>query len=223
MTDTEDRLADARLAGELLRGGVGLRYVRRALRELRDHRRDLEEHLMARGYDHATAASEAREMLGDLEHLVAQMSARPELRSRVRRFAWLLFVVGPLPMICVTGLLAILVAQLILMGSGVTLEHDAALEMTLVRACLQWVAPLTVGLLLCRVAARRRMPPTWPICAISIAAAASGAIHYATMGTMKTLFIAPYPTDPGRVATMLVALGLAYLAFRGRESRITAA
>ena len=82
-----DRRADARLAEQLLHGGVGLRHVRRTLREVRDHREDVQERLVALGRDPVSAALEARQVLGEQEYLVAQMTARPELRSRVRRFA----------------------------------------------------------------------------------------------------------------------------------------
>src|SRR5262245_66098657 len=109
MTDMDeaqrDRHADSALAERLLRGGVGLRHVRRTLRELRDHREDLVEKSRSHGRDQEAALKEARGLLGNGDALVEQMIARPELRSRVRRFAWLLFVLAPVPLVLVLALL----------------------------------------------------------------------------------------------------------------------
>lgn len=118
MDEPEQREMDARLAGRLLRAGIGPRHVGRTLRELRDHRADLVERMMAQGSDRHTAVQEAQKRLGDERSLIAQMAARPELRSRARRFAWLLFIIGPPVMVIAVGGAAIFAALTIMSIPG---------------------------------------------------------------------------------------------------------
>jgi hypothetical protein len=152
----QDRRADQRLAERLLRGGVRLRHVRRTLRELRDHRRDLVDRMMDAGQECVVAEREARAQLGDRDMLAAQMIARPELRSRARRFAWILFVLGPLPMIMLLAVLSILAGAALFEGPDSLWDPPVpgTLEVALTRMLFLWVAPGTVGLLLCRAQLR---------------------------------------------------------------------
>ncbi|HUG72607.1 MAG TPA: permease prefix domain 1-containing protein [Steroidobacteraceae bacterium] len=216
----QDRRAEARLAQRLLRGGVGLRHVRRTLRELRDHREDIVERMVNQGHDRAAARHEAHRLLGDPDSLVAQMTVRPELRSRARRFAWLLFVLGPMPMVCALGLLATLAAMVTLEGIGLaTGDYSADVELSTYMAMLQWVAPAAAGLLLCWAAVRREVAAIWPVCAVVIVALSSGAINYHDSGSMATLAFGLYPFDEQRAVVLFFVLGLAYLLLRGRLSR----
>jgi len=223
-----DRRADARLTERLLRGGVGSRHVRRTLRELRDHREDLVERMVARGDDHAAAVNEARGLLGDRDALAEQMIARPELRSRVRRFAWLLFVLGPAPMVCAMGLLSLGLMAGVVQGVGLPGLNPAAeeaLAMTIGRPLLHWIAPFLVGLQLCRTAVRRWVPAYWPVCAIAIVAFNSGTTYYGKLGGLTTLAIqippgihAPVP-DLVRIVTLFAVLVLAYMLLRAAQLR----
>ena len=218
--------ADAHLARRLLRGGVGLRHVRRTLRELRDHRADLVDRMVEQGQDHAAATCEANQLLGDRDVLAAQMIARPELRSRVRRFAWLLFVLGPMPMIAVTAyaVAAIGVGVVVALESvGLISTREISLNLSnlhpltiAVRVLLQWVAPVLVGLLLCRAAARRLMPAVWPVCAMAIVALTSGATWFFMTASpdgkpLVWLSLASNRIDWQRAVVLFCALGIAYL------------
>ncbi len=220
--------ADAHLARRLLRGGVGLRHVRRTLRELRDHRADLVDRMVERGQDHAAATCEARQLLGDRDALAAQMIARPELRSRARRFAWLLFVLGPLPMVLVAGLMALLAATAIVELTGVGFLEAAAsntdLATIIIRLLLQWVAPTGVGLLLCCVATRRMVLAIWPVCATAIIALVSSSTRYfvsAVPGSKSANihFFGGSFIEWQRAILVFCALGIAYLLLRRAQLR----
>jgi hypothetical protein len=210
-----------RLAERLLRGGVGLRHVRRTLRELRDHREDLLQRLMDQGLDEAAATREAQQQLGDQDTLVAQMIARPELRSRARRFAWLLFVVGPLPLVCVLGLLSIgIVAGVAQIPHGFSSPHvPSPIELTVSRALLQWLVPMAVSLLLCRMAQRRWLSPAWPIRGRALIAPTSSGVSYhvvrsATGKPMTWLALGPYPFNATRLVALFALLCLMYVLLR---------
>ncbi len=218
-----DWQADAHLARRLLRGGVGLRHVRRTLRELRDHRADLVDRMVEQGQDRAAATCEARQLLGDRDALAAQMIARPELRSRARRFAWLLFVLGPMPMVAVMVFAAVAIVVIVavaLEGVGLISTREIGSnphQFTIpVRVLLQWMAPVLVGLLLCRAAARRLMPAIWPVCAMAIVALTSSATNYLVTASpgreaLTTFSFALYRVDWQRAVVLFCALGIAYL------------
>ena len=228
MDESRDWHADAHLARRLLRGGVGLRHVRRTLRELRDHHADLVERMVGQGQDHAAATCEARQLLGDRDALAAQMIARPELRSRARRFAWLLFVLGPMPMVAVMAFAVVVIVVMVavaLEGMGLisTREYGSNLHPFIitiadisVRVLLQWVAPVLVGLLLCRAAARRLMPAIWPVCAMAIVALNSSATNFFMTASpdgkaLGWLSFTSNRVDWQRAVVLFCALGIAYL------------
>ena len=218
----QDRQADQRLAERLLRGGVGLRHVRRTLRELRDHRRDLVERMMDAGQERAAAEQEARAQLGDRDVLAAQMIARPELQSRARRFAWILFVLAPLPMIMLLCVLSILVGIVLFEGADSLWDPPLSgeLEVALTRILFTWALPGTVGLLLCRVAVRHLVPAIWPVCANAIVALTSS-ITYVTGTTQVTGIHFGSEPAPGlaRALVLFLALGVAYLLRRRAQLR----
>jgi hypothetical protein len=72
------------LRTSLLRSGVALRNVRRAVAELSDHYDDLVDEAIAAGVDRVDAEERAHRELGDLNRIAAEIAARPELRS----WAW---------------------------------------------------------------------------------------------------------------------------------------
>jgi hypothetical protein len=218
-----DRLADAHLGRQLLRGGVGRRHVRRALRELADHRQDLVARMLASGQEHATAVHDARQRLGDRAVLAAQMIARPELRSRARRFAWLLFGLAPLPLCIVTGILAMFAGAAVLevVGFFGAPALTAQQAMLVGRPLLLWIVPCSVGLLLCWLAVRHWVPAFWPLCAVAIVAWCSGLTHVSehTIGFgMLPRFRSPLP-EYLRMATLFVALATTYLWRRHTQTR----
>jgi hypothetical protein len=210
----QDRRTEARMALRLQRGGVSSRHVLRGLRELRDHRADLVKRLTADGSDQDTARCEANALLGDPDLLVEQMIARPELRSRARRFAWLLFVLGPLPMIAMLCVLAILAGSLLFEGADrlVDLPLEGTQTVALTRMLFLWAAPGAVGLLLCHAAVRHAVPAIWPICANAIVALTSSFSHVSGTTRVTGIHFGPWP-DPAlfRALVFFVLLGMAYL------------
>ncbi len=121
----------------------------------------------------------ARARLGDQDALAAQMIARPELRSRVHRFAWLLFLLGPLPMIALMWVPAIIAGAALFEGADrlLDLHLEGTLEVALTRMAFVWVVPGVVGLLLCWLAVRRCVPAIWPLCANAMVALVSSLTH----------------------------------------------
>jgi hypothetical protein len=218
----QDRRTEARLAQQLLRGGVGLRHVRRTLRELRDHRADLVDRLLAAGHERSVAERDARALLGDQDALVAQMIARPELRSRARRFAWLLFVLGPLPMVVLLSLLAILVGAVLFEGADrlLDLHLSETQEVALTRMLFLWMAPAAVGLLLCHAAVRRAVPAIWPVCANAIVALTASLTHVTGTTRVTGIHFGIWPDlGQARVSALFVLLGVAYLLLRRAQLR----
>jgi hypothetical protein len=214
--------ADAQLARQLLRAGVGRRHVRRALRELADHHQDLVARMLAAGQDHAVAMRDARQILGDRAVLAAQMIARPELRSRAQRFAWLMFGLAPFPLFCVAGLAAMFLGAAVLEVAGFlgVPPLSARQAMAIGRPLLQWVVPLGVGLLLCWLAVRHWVAGFWPICAVGIVAWCSGLTYYGEVRGVTTIafgmlpqFRSPLP-EYFRMGTLFCALGATYLWWR---------
>lgn len=78
----------------LLEGGMAWGAVRRHVRELQDHHRDLREQALAAGMTMEAAEAKARQQIGDLEQLATQMLASSQ-RSLLRRFPVTMNVVGP--------------------------------------------------------------------------------------------------------------------------------
>jgi hypothetical protein len=132
--------------------------------------------MTAAGHEPAAALREARHMLGDRAVLAAQMIARPELRSRARRFAWLLFGLAPLPLFVVAGILAMFAGAAVLEVAGFlgAPPLTAKQAMLLGRPLLLWIVPCGVGLLLCWLAVRHWVGVAWPLCAVAIVAWCSG-------------------------------------------------
>lgn len=218
----QERRADARLERQLLQGGVGLRHVRRTLRELRDHRDDLQARMLVHGMDEDAIRREAEQVLGDRDRLAAQMIARPELRSRMRRFAWLLFVLGPAPMIGALSVLAIMVGAFLFEGADrlLDLQLTGPQEIASIQMLLQWVSPGAVGLLLCNAAVCRALPAIWPMCANGMAAISSGCTHVSGTTRVTRISFGPgHEEELLRIPAFFVLLGVAYLLLRYARSR----
>jgi hypothetical protein len=217
----QEQHADARLARQLLQGGVGMRHVRRTLRELRDHRNDLQMRLLERGGDQEAARVEALQLLGDRDRFAEQMIARPELRSRVRRFAWLVFVLGPLLMIVLLSVLAIIVGAALFEGADrlLDLQLTGRQEIALTRALFLWAIPGAVGLLLCYAAARRAVPAVWPICANAMVALTSSLTHvFGTTRVTGIHFGSWYGSRLAPALAFFALLSAAYLLLRYAQS-----
>jgi len=224
----QDRRADAQLARQLLRAGVGRRHVRRAVRELGDHREDLLARMLAAGRERVAARCEARQLLGDRATLAAQMIARPELQSRARRFAWLLFGLAPLPMLFVAALLVMFIGAAFLESISFIWSLPSLTGpqvMVIARPLLLWVVPLLVGLLLCGLAVRHWVPAFWPLFAVAIVAWCSGLTFFGEMDDRTIIafgmlppFRSPLP-EYLRIATLFCGLGAIYLRWRRAQLR----
>jgi hypothetical protein len=208
---------DAHLAEQLLRGGIAPRHVRRALRELRDHREDLIAQLEQQGLPPDAAACEAQQRLGQRDALTAQMLAQPELRSRVHRFAWLLFGIAPLFATLVLSVATYFVV--IVFGGYFALPEHVQLQqehgaLPVASAFMHWIAPLFIAVPLGMLALRRRMSPVWPVVGVVVIAVASGALAVRP----NWILIGP-PIDALRTLALACGLLLAYAAARARLQR----
>jgi hypothetical protein len=158
----------ANIAKQLLRGGVAPRHVRRTVFELSVHFEDLLGELRARGLSEGDAATEASARLG-AEAMVAEVLARPELRSWMRRKPIVAFVLLP-----VAAYLALFVSGITLLIGGIELA-EKALGIALARSeglqllvgavlpGIAWLLPAGVAAACCGIALIRRAPLRWPI------------------------------------------------------------
>lgn len=156
--------AEAEFADRLLRGGVAPRHVHRSIRELRDHRDDLVEQFLRQECDEAEAHRNADQIVGNYEVLAGRILERPELRSKARRFAWLLFGLGPM-VASVAGTLCVTVLDMGITQGAVFLPRLLAL----------WLVPIVASVLLSHIALQRRMSALWPVVSIAAAAISAGA------------------------------------------------
>lgn len=159
----------ATLPERLLRAGVSPRRIGRLLGEIEAHFDDLVTELQASGLSRAESEARAEERLGSEDAIVADVMARPELRSWARRFPWAAFVVFPL-----VGFALLFVASILAMAGAVGLwdhvlgiapMHSPGLRVvceTFVLIAL-WVAPVGAAGVACLLAAHRRTPVVWPI------------------------------------------------------------
>jgi len=97
------------LRDDLLRAGMSLRYVRRAIRELEDHREDLLAEAAERGVSGAQARKFATERIGDQAVIARHMVDEVGRRSWASRYPRLACICLPvaccllLPLALVTG------------------------------------------------------------------------------------------------------------------------
>ncbi len=92
------------VAETLLKGGIAPRHVRRYVRELDDHLRDLTAQQHEAGYNGDDAGARARARLGDDRELAQAMLAQPGFRSWPARLPWLVFGLLPPVLAAVAGL-----------------------------------------------------------------------------------------------------------------------
>jgi len=147
------------LSERLLRQGLSPARVRRYVRELRDHRDDLAEHLEAGGLSPAAARAEAQRRLGDAQALALPMLTHRGFRSRVSRFPALFYLGLPLSAQLGFALAGILALALL---AGTPLRPLLADLGTL--TALSWLgAPVLSGWALLAMSRRRRGGRFWPL------------------------------------------------------------
>ncbi len=96
------------LAERLTDVGIAPRHVRRTVGEIRDHYEDLVEAGLEQGLQRDAAHEQALHELGQVDDLVQEMAAHPELKSWASRYPRTAIVVYPLA--CLAALPAVPVA-----------------------------------------------------------------------------------------------------------------
>lgn len=201
--------ADMRFAERLLRGGVAPRHVRRCLRELRDHRSDILQQLERQGLQPIDAVREAQLLLGHRDAIAEQILARPELRSRARRFAWLLFGVMPIfgtVALSLAVFFAALAASSFTPGFAVHASLTPADVPPVVHILTRWAPPVGIAMFLVSVALKRRFSPPWPVIGIVLTALIAAGTWIEPHG-----FAVGLPRDTGRAVVLICGLLAAYV------------
>jgi hypothetical protein len=186
----ERRVAGLREA--LLRIGLAPSRVRRALREIQMHDRDLLDAALARGASEAEARVEADERLGSDEALIARYAALPELRAWSRRWPALWFTLLPLLCYLVLGSVTMLVLMVATDGLENTLHHVALAQATtrgidlsaqvLFLGVYPWFVATAFGVL----AYRRQVSLKWLAVAIAVVSVLAALINVTVLLTGTT-------------------------------------
>ncbi|MBI4177877.1 hypothetical protein HY522_00440 [bacterium] len=108
-----DSRAFDRLRHLLIHRGLPLGYVDRAITELSEHRENGKHDAMADGMDPNLADQISLENLGDIDKLAAVISERMRRRTILGRHPVLFFVIAPVVLLFLTGVLAILATPII--------------------------------------------------------------------------------------------------------------
>ena len=157
------------LSRRLLRAGVAPRHVKRLIAELEAHFADLVAELRSTGVSQAESESQAAVRLGREDALVANILARPELKSWARQRPWLAFVLLPLLALPVQFVLSMLAAAGVVAFStqvlGLTALHPGAVHWVVggLEAFAVWIAPMVAAGAACLLALRYGAPLAWPV------------------------------------------------------------
>jgi hypothetical protein len=219
---------------QLLNAGVSPRRVRRLVAELADHHDDLLAELNATGLSRQEADTEAFARL-DTDAMVADVLARPELRSWVRRWPWIAFTVVPIAMFAVlfVGMLATLAFSLDFAQNSLGLNFGSSASLgSFTRGLLGaavWILPIIAASACCALALSRRAPAIWATASVLLVSAL-GAV---TNAQVEFLPAAPhgvlsagigFRTDAlllpiSRTALTLAVVLAAYFWLRNSQSR----
>lgn len=164
----------ADLKEALLRGGIALRHVRRAVMELEDHWNTLVADELRRGSSEQDARIQARRIMGSDTLLIDRYLARTELRAWACRLPALWFTLMPLlsyvAVSLVTMTFMILTVQLMsdylkktIIPGGIS--HFIAGSVHLV---FLWIYPSLIAAGFAVLAHRRRIARPWPIVGIVV-------------------------------------------------------
>lgn len=157
------------LSRRLLRAGIAPRHVKRLIAELEAHFADLVAELRSTGLSQAESESQAAVRLGTDDVLVANILARPELQSWVRRWPWLALVLLPLLALPVQFVLSMLAAVGVVTFStqvlGLTALHPGAVPWVVggLQTYAVWIAPMITAGAACILAVRYGASMVWPI------------------------------------------------------------
>jgi hypothetical protein len=165
-----DRFSE--LKEELLRAGVGPRYVRRAVLEIEAHFSQLLHDELVRGTSDADARHEAYRRLGTNRVLVQGYATRPDLRAWARRWPAIWFIV-----LALASYIALSASSLVILHAlvehlkgylhRVPLAPDLTYRIDLMaRIIYLWIFPWCVASAWAVLAYRRRVELRWPIAGI---------------------------------------------------------
>ena len=132
------------LRSRLLRSGVAPQHVRRTEIELGEHFEDLVDDAMASGAARHDAEARAAHELGEIDVIVAEICARPELRSWAASYPRLALVFYPLA--CVAVLPAVPIIAGVANASYLARWIACALLSGLVTASILLVLTLSITL-----------------------------------------------------------------------------
>ena len=183
----------------LLRAGLSPRHIERYLRELREHRDDIAEHLQVTGLSANAARRQAEHHLGDRNALLLPMLADRRFRSLAARWPVVFYLAFPLVLqagFVTAGVFVLLMAA----GTGL---RPAMGDLGNVMALLLLANPVIVAWLTLLAARRRRAALTWPILGACVGAALAAALQLGV-----TL---PSPETTGRIGLTLAAPSLLQL------------
>lgn len=207
----------------LLRAGVAPRHVHRLMRELRDHRDDLE----------AVGSAElAAAQLGSVDDFVAATIERRELQSLSHRAPWVVFLLTPVIGFPVLGAIVALGAAasvgLLSAAPPPNLAEAARVQRLadFISLCVAWVPPIAIAAAAGCVALRRHMRPWWPLLALTLVAFLGGAtdlrfvVQPAGLASTTSYTVSfPYGFNMGRGLWLLTLSVAPYLALTGIRRR----
>jgi hypothetical protein len=185
----------------LLRGGVAPGHVRRTIAELRDHHAELVAEATGHGATPEQATAQAWARLGDEDALVGEVLRRPELRSWAHRWPWAIYGLGPL-VVLVVGIVAALVALFVPVylhrnGRGWSPPWIRSLAVV-TRELAMYGLPLIVAASVCRAAVRRRASLPWPMLGVILVSLVGGALDLQIR----------WPAGPGQPGALSIGLSL---------------
>ena len=163
------------LRERLLRAGIAPRHVRRYVRELRDHFEDIVAEEISLGKSERDAKSAATLRLGDEETLAAELLKSPELKSLAARFPLLMFGLGPVLMLSIVVIAALLIEGGFLFWHKSIVEGAIGGPASLSQIEPGWIKslaflwngaatyalPVLILALLCAIGFRQRSEPKW--------------------------------------------------------------
>jgi len=191
----------------LLEGGMAWGAVRRHIRELQDHHRDLREQAQAAGMSMEAAETKARLQIGDLEDLALQMLATSQ-RSLLHRYPVTLNVLCPLFLLAAcyvvsVGSLVLLVESLRAGADVQVMLPSWLLElMPGIRLFLMYVLPLMIALSLVWLATRARIPTRYWL---------SGVLILCVLGSGTSIWMTLPDPEAGRQGTLSVQFAYTWL------------
>jgi hypothetical protein len=162
-----------RALDSLIQAGIAPRRARRILREFAEHHADVVAERISLGDSASDARVAASARVGTEQQLVANLLARPELRSWTHRRPGIAFAIAPVLSFAVAFVASILALIALLEWRKAHGEAISAASpvirwiSTYAGVYLLWALPCGVAALLALVATRRREASIWPCVGIA--------------------------------------------------------